>query len=152
MLSGLWFLVCTLLIIVPTLLIVGAIVTLQWTRKTGKAPARVSLSLVAMTLALLPDFLMLVNLFTGFRIIRVIPNSDNVPLFVQWQIASGSLLALTLVLSCFERMEVKKLILQGSLIFLMIHGAGTLLFFIDSVFSWFRWMEGVSHEERTSWV
>jgi hypothetical protein len=133
-LSGLWFLICTLLITIPALLIVGAMITFRWARSFTETPGKVSPSLVVLTVALLPNVVMLVNLFTGF-LIRVIPNSDNVPLFSSWQIISGVLIALALFLSLSEKKEGKNVSLWASLILLSIHGAGTALFFSDTLLS-----------------
>jgi hypothetical protein len=134
MLAGLELPICVLLIAFPSVVFVGAVTALGWARNKTKTPP----SLVALAVALLPDLVMVVDLFTGFRIVPVVANSDNATLFAQWQIVSAILIAVALWLALFEREGVNKTSLRGSLILLSIHGAGTLLFFSDSVLSWFR--------------
>jgi hypothetical protein len=109
-------------------------ITFSWARGFTETPGAVAPSLVMLTVALLANVVMLVNLFTGF-LIRVIPNSDNVPLFSGWQILSGILIALALFLSLSERKQGKDVGLWASLILLLIHGAGTALFFSDTLLS-----------------
>lgn len=134
MLRGLDFLICQLFIGFPALLIVGTMIALRWMQSATKKPRSIEPSLVALTVALLPDFVMLVSLFTKDRLIPVIPNSDNVLLFSKWQIISGVLIALAISVSLFERRVGKSANLRASLILLSIHVAGTVLFFSDSLF------------------
>lgn len=138
MLSGLWFRICEILIIGPSLLIVGAMTNMGWSRHLAMKPRNKAASLIALTIALVPDFVLFISLLTRDRLIHVVPGSDNVPLFSEWQIISGLLIVLALSLSLFERKEVKAITLRGSLTLLLIHGAGTLLFFSDSVTAWLK--------------
>src|ERR1700759_4839292 len=124
MLAGLWFLTCLLVITGPALLFVGTMAGFGWTRTLDTKPRTLPPSLIVLTVALVPDLVMLVNLFAGFRIIHVMPNSDNVPLFSTWQILSGILIALALSLSLFQKGGTNKATLQACLILLLIHGTG----------------------------
>lgn len=137
MLSGLRFLICQFLILAPAVLIVGGLVGREWVQSLDVKPRAVRPALIALTIALLPDFFMLVSLFTGDRIIPIVPNSDNMPLFSSWQVISGILIAIAVSLSFIERKNGRNHSLRASLILLFIHGAVTLLFFSDTVSAWF---------------
>lgn len=126
---ALWFIVCYFFIIGASLLIVGSIVAFQWTRSLHRSPHAVAPSLIALTGALLPDLVMFVNVLTGLRIIHVIPNHDNALLFSGWQIVSGILILLAISLHLAEGKQVNRITFWGSVILLVIHGAGTALFF-----------------------
>lgn len=138
MLTGLWFAICTLLVTIAALLVVGTLIAGSWVQSMTETSAAMPASLVAVTVALTVDLVVLVNLFMPLPIIHGIPGSDNVPLFSEWQVISGVLIVLALCLSLFEGKEVNKATCRASLILLMIHGAGTLLFFSDSVISWLK--------------
>lgn len=138
MLSGVWFAVCALLIIGPALLIVGVLVGLGWSRTVGARPRPVAWSLVALTVALIPDLLMLVYPFMNLGATDMISRGGYAPLFSAWQVLSGSLAGVTLFLSLAEGRDANRTTFRGSILLLLIHGAGTLLFFSDSVLAWLR--------------
>lgn len=137
MLIGLRFLICQLLILGPAVLIVGGLVGGEWVRSLNVKPRAIAPALIALTIALLPDFFMLVSLLTGDRIIPIVANTDNMQVFSSWQVISGILIAIALSLSLFKRRNGRNQSLRASLILLFIHGAVTLLFFSDAVLAWF---------------
>lgn len=138
MLRGLWFAICTLLVTIAALIVVGTLIAKSWVQSMTEKRAAKPASLVAVSVALIVDLVALVNLFKPLPIIHGIPGSENVSLFSEWQVVSGVLIVLALCLSLFEGKEVNKVTRRASLLLLMIHGVGTLLFFSDSVISWLK--------------
>lgn len=129
MLHGIWHVICRLIIECSTLLIVAPLAVIGWVRCFVVKPRTVAPSLVALTLALLLDVLMLINPWTNFQIIHEIPNDDDVQLFVEWQAISGVLTIAAISLSVFEKRIIDKVMtLCGSIILLVIHAAGTAIF------------------------
>jgi len=131
MFENLWFVICFLLPLLPSVAIVGTLTFAGWVLVANQKPFRVPATLVVLTVAVLCDSVSLINSFLAGKLFPMTAHGGSlVPFFYIWQFVSFALIVAAGACLRKERAVLNRPIIWGTICQLVMHCSEFLLFVV----------------------